>query len=192
MVDVLLFHHALGLTPGVVAFADVLRGAGYRVHVPDLYNGRTFDDLGAGIGYAQRVGLGAIVERGVRAAAALPDALIYAGFSLGVLPAQTLAQKRRGARGALLFSACVPTGQIGGAWPRDVPVQVHGMAGDTIFVGEGDLEAARGLVSNVEDGELFLYAGRGHLFADAATASYDPGAAGLLTDRVVHFLERVA
>ena len=147
MVDVLLFHHALGLTPGVIAFADVLRGAGYRVHVPDLYEGRTFDALDAGLRYAQRVGLGAIVERGMRAAEALPDALIYAGFSLGVLPAQTLAQKRRGARGALLFSACVPTGQIGGAWPPGVPVQVHGMAGDTIFVGEGDLEAARGLVS---------------------------------------------
>ena len=40
------------------------------------------------------VGFGEIIERGVRAADALPDGLVYAGFSLGVLPAQKLAQTR--------------------------------------------------------------------------------------------------
>ena len=42
MAEVLLFHHAQGLTTGVVAFADDLRAAGHTVHTPDLYAGRTF------------------------------------------------------------------------------------------------------------------------------------------------------
>ena len=39
MAEVVLFHHAQGLTPGVVAFAYELRRAGHTVHTPDLYPG---------------------------------------------------------------------------------------------------------------------------------------------------------
>jgi hypothetical protein len=52
MAEVVLFHHALGLTLGVVAFADELRRAGRTVHTPDLFQGRTFDSIEAGMGYA--------------------------------------------------------------------------------------------------------------------------------------------
>lgn len=192
MAEVLLFHHALGRTPGVLAFAGVLRQAGHTVHVPDLYEDRIFADLDAGVGYARQVGFDAIIERGTSAAAALPDALVYAGFSLGVMPAQKLAQTRPGARGALLFSACVPAGAFGGDWPRGVPLQIHGMDADEIFVGDGDLDAARALVASTERAELFLYPGRGHLFADSSLPSYDDAAARLLTARVLGFLDGVS
>ena len=43
MAEDLLFHHALGLTPGIHAFADDLRAAGHTVHTPDLFRERTFD-----------------------------------------------------------------------------------------------------------------------------------------------------
>ena len=52
MAEVALFHHAQGLTPGVVAFADELRRAGHTVHAPDLLGGRTFGSIEAGLGYA--------------------------------------------------------------------------------------------------------------------------------------------
>ncbi|MEV8624794.1 dienelactone hydrolase family protein [Streptomyces sp. NBC_01268] len=192
MAEVLLFHHAHGLTPGVLAFAEELRHAGHTVHVPDLYEGRTFDSLEAGAGYAQEVGFGTLVERGVRAADSLPERLVYAGFSLGVLPAQKLAQTRAGAAGALLFEACVPPEEFGGGWPEGVPVQVHGMDADPFFAGEGDVEAARALVARVRDsagsGELFLYPGDRHLFADPGLAGYDAEAAGVLMGRVRGFL----
>ena len=191
MADVLLFHHAHGRTDGVLAFADALRVAGHTVHVPDLYEGRTFAELDAGVAYARQIGFDALVERGVAAAGALADDMVYAGFSLGVLPAQTLAQTRPGAKGALLFSACVPPFTLGSAWPQGVPVQIHGMDGDEIFVGDGDLDAARALVAAVDNGELFLYRGRGHLFADNSLSSYDEAAAGLLTARVLAFLGAV-
>jgi len=190
MAEILLFHHAQGCTSGINALADDLRQAGHTVHVPDLYDGRTFDDLDAGISYAREVGFGTILERGVRAADELPEDLVYAGFSLGVMPAQKLAQTRPGAAGALLFSACLPASEFGTAWPPEVPVQIHGKDADTFFVDEGDLDAARELESSVENAELFLYPGDQHLFADNSLPSYDPAAARLLTERVTKFLER--
>jgi dienelactone hydrolase len=109
MAEVVLFHHALGLTPGVVDFAHDLRGAGHTVHAPDLCDGRTFKTLEDGLGHAEQIGFGEVIARGVRAVEGLPGELVYAGFSLGVLPAQKLTQTRRGARGALLFYSCGST-----------------------------------------------------------------------------------
>ena len=191
MAEVLLFHHAQGLTDGVVAFADRLREAGHTVHTPDLYDGRTFQTLDEGIGYAQEIGFGNVLERGVRAADELPADLTYAGFSLGVMPAQKLAQTRPGARGALLFESCVPTSEFGSPWPAGVPVQIHGMDADPFFAGEGDIDAARALVDEADDAELFVYPGDRHLFADSSLSSYDAEATALLTQRVLDFLNRV-
>jgi dienelactone hydrolase len=189
MAEILLFHHALGLTEGVAHFADELREAGHVVHTPDLYDGRTFRTVEDGIGHARAVGFGEILERGTRAADGLPPDLTYAGFSLGVMPAQKLAQTRPGARSALLLEACVPPSEFGSAWPDGVPVQIHGMEADPSFAGEGDLDAARALVEEAEQAELFLYPGDQHLFADRSLPSYDAEAAELLTKRVLEFLE---
>ncbi len=187
MADVLLFHHALGQTEGFTAFADELRAAGHTVHTPDLFEGRRFGTIAEGVAHAEEVGFGEIIARGTRAADALPDGLVYAGFSLGVLPAQKLAQTHPGARGALLFYSCVPPSEFG-AWPDGVPAQIHGMDADPIFVEEGDLDAARELVAAADDVELFLYPGSEHYFADSSLPSYDADAAALLTERVLEFL----
>ncbi len=191
MAEVLLFHHAQGLTPGVTAFAEELRRAGHTVHTPDLYDGRTFDTVQEGVGHAGQVGFGELLERGVRAADELPPELVYAGFSLGVMPAQRLAQTRAGARGALLFHSCLPVSEFGPSWPDEVPVQVHAMDADPFFVEEGDIDAARTLVAEARNAELFLYPGDQHLFADSSLTSYDPDAATLLTRRALEFLAAI-
>ena len=188
MAEVLLFHHAQGQTPGFHAFADELRRAGHTVHTPDLFDGRTFDSIDAGVAYAEELGFPAVIERGLRAADDLPAELVYGGFSLGVLPAQKLAQTRPGARGALLFYSCVPASEFGSAWPAGVPVQIHGMDADPYFVGEGDVDAARAIVESTEDAELFLYPGDQHYFADSSLPSYRADAAALLRERVLAFL----
>jgi dienelactone hydrolase len=188
MADVLVFHHAQGLTPGVAAFADTLRRAGHIVHMPDLFDGRTFDTLEHGMNFVQERGFDALIARGVRAAEDLPAKLVYAGFSLGVVVAQKLAQTRAGARGALLFYSCVPVSEFSSAWPKGVPVQVHGMDADPIFVGEGDIDAARALVAEADQAELFLYPGDQHYFADSSLPSYDAEASALLIQRVLDFL----
>ncbi|MDQ3164876.1 MAG: dienelactone hydrolase family protein, partial [Actinomycetota bacterium] len=155
---------------------------------PDLFEGRTFDTIEEGVGYAGEVGFGEVMQRGTRAAEQLPSELVYAGFSLGVLPAQLLAQTRSGAKGALFFYSCVPVSEFGTAWPDGVPVQIHGMDADPIFVDEGDIDAARALVAEADDAELFLYPGDQHYFADSTLPSYDAEAAALLRQRVIAFL----
>lgn len=191
MAEVLLFHHAQGRTDGFLDFAEHLRRAGHAVHTPDLYDGHVFDDLEDGVAYARQIGFMTAIGRGRAAALALPERLVYAGFSLGVLPAQMLAQTRPGAAGALLLEGCVSIDEFGGAWPDDVPVQIHGMDDDPSFVHEGDLESARHLIANAAHGELFLYPGDGHLFADSSLPSYDEAAATLLTERVIAFLDSI-
>ena len=186
--EVVLFHHALGLTRGVIGFAEELRREGHTVHTPDLYDGQTFDTIDAGMAYSEQVGgFDEIFDRGARAVAALPTEVVYIGFSLGVLNAQKLAQTRPGARGAVLVYACVPTSYFG-PWPAAVPVRIHAMDADPIFNGEGDAEAARALVKEAPDAELYLYPGDQHYFADSSLPSYDAEAATLLLDRTVTFL----
>jgi dienelactone hydrolase len=204
MAEVILFHHVQGLTPGVVAFADVLRDAGHTVHTPDLFEGRTFGSIDDGMAYVREIGFAEVLNRGVRAAESLPvspgsvspgsaspgsASPVYGGFSLGVVPAQKLAQTTPGARGALLFHSCIPVSEFGTAWPDEVPVQVHGMDADPFFTEEGgDLGAARALVEQAKDAELFLYPGDQHLFTDNSLPAYDADATALLTERVLHFL----
>lgn len=193
MTEVLLFHHAQGLTAGVRAFADDLRAAGHIVHTPDLFDGRIFGSIDEGMAFVGKAGFEAMRERGVRTADSLPANLVYAGFSFGVLPAQKLAQTRPGARGALLFYSCLPvSGEWAiGPWPDGVPVQIHGMDNDPVFVGEGDIDAAREIVATAADAALFLYPGDRHYFADSSLPSYDANATALLTKRVLAFLKRV-
>jgi dienelactone hydrolase len=187
MAELLLFHHAQGLTPGVLAFADALRDAGNVVYAPDLYDGNTFDTLDDGVAYAKEVGFDTILERGRVASEGLPTRLVYAGFSLGVMPAQLLAQTRPGARGALFLSAALPASEFGDAWPDGVPLQIHMMENDEWA--QEDLPAARELVESADRAELFLYPGNSHLFADSSLPDYDVIAARLLMQRVLAFLE---
>ena len=191
MAEVLLFHHAHGLTSGCVAFADRLRSAGHGVHTPDLFDGKTFTELDDGVGYAREVGFDNIIERGRSGAEGLPDDVVYAGFSLGVLPAQMLAQTRPGAKGALLFHSCVPTSEFGAPWPDGLPLQIHIMDADEWAL-EEDLEVARQMDETIDSAELFLNPGERHLFADDSLPDYDENAAELMIERVLSFLNSVS
>ena len=189
MTEVVLYHHVQGLTEGVRSFADELRQAGHTVHTPDLFDGQTFDSIETGMAFAREAGFEALAERGVAAAEGIGPDAVYAGFSFGVAVAQQLAQTRPGARGALLMYSCLPVSEFGEAWPQGVPVQVHGKDADPFFL--EDLDAARALVDSTDKGELFLYPGDEHLFADSSVQDYDSAASALLTERVLVFLDRV-
>jgi dienelactone hydrolase len=189
--NVVVFHHAQGLTPGIREFAARLSAAGHAVTTPDLFEGKTFDSVADGVAFAEQIGFDDVLERGRSAAESLDPEAVYIGFSLGVLPAQLLAQTREGARGAVLVSACVPVSEFGAGWPAGVPVQVHGMDRDEFFAGEGDVEAARALVESTPDAELFLYPGSAHLFADPSTGDYVESAAALFNERVDSLLAEI-
>ena len=195
MAEVLLFHHVQGLTDGVREFAERLGSGGHIVHTPDLYDGEVASSLEDGFGIMKGIGDDEMSERVERALAGLSDELVFAGMSFGVMTAQRLAQIRRGARGALLYEACVPvTGEWAfGPWPAGVPVQVHGMDDDEFFAHEGDIEAARELVATVGSdlAQLFTYPGDRHLFLDSSLPSYDADGTALVLERSRSMLERV-
>jgi dienelactone hydrolase len=187
--DVLLFHHARGLTPGVREFADELRAAGHRVVAPDLFAGRVFDSLADGVAHAEQMGFTAIAERGSAHADGFDDRFVTLGFSLGVLPAQRLAQTHAGVAGAVLCHAAVPPTAFGEGWPAGVALQMH-LGADDEWARE-DLEVARELAADVDGAELFVYPGRGHLVADAGSEDHDPVIAEQILVRVLTFLDAV-
>lgn len=190
MPDVLLFHHALGVTPGIEAFARQLRGAGFRVEVPDLFEGASFASIAEGVAHVERTGFDIVIERGVAAAQRLDGPLVVLGFSLGVLPAQKLAQTRPGVVGAVLCFSAVPIATFGDAWPPGVAVQLHFVENDP-WSGE-DLEAAREIAA-AAPGALHLYPGSGaHLVVDASHADYDEASAQLIMQRTLEFVAGLA
>lgn len=188
MVDIVLFHHAHGQTPGFHAFGSELRARGHVVHTPDLYDGRVFEDLEEGVAFAEELGFHELIRRGRQAAEALPSALVCAGFSMGTLPAQALAQTRPGAAGALFYHGGLPTATFEQPWPAGTPVQLHTMEQDPW----AEFEEMDAFVHEVPDAEFFRYPGSGHLFADPGLADYDEAASALLLRRTHDFLERVS
>ncbi len=184
MAEIVLFHHALGITPGVLSFAETLREAGHTVHVPDSFEGRTFEDTDEGVAFARETGFDVVMQRAVEAASALPTDVWYLGMSLGVMPAQYLAQTRPGARGAIFLYSAAPLGEFGDTWPEGVPLQMHLMKDDPF----DDLPVARVLADCVPGAELHVYPGDRHLFADESSADHDPAAAAQVRARVLALL----
>jgi dienelactone hydrolase len=196
MAKVVLFHHVQGLTDGVRAFAEQLRAGGHTVHTPDLFEGELPATLDEGMALSRSIGDEVLTKRAEQAVADLPEGLVYAGFSMGGGTAQQFAQTRPGARGALLYEACMPiTGEWAfGPWPDGVPVQIHGMDKDPFFGLEGDIDAARELVDKVgpELAALFVYPGDQHLFTDSSLPSYNAEAAALVVQRSREFLDKLS
>lgn len=195
MAEIVMFHSALGLRPGVTAAADRLREAGHTVHTPDYYDGEVFDDLDEGLRKRDALGYAEIARRANEAVADLPVGLVFAGFSLGAVPAELLAAARPGARGAVLMHAAIPVEELGGLgverWPAGVPVQVHYAAGDPWVESEevaalGD--AVRGAGAAFEE---HAYPGSGHLFADPYLPEYDRASSEAMWRHALAFLDRI-
>jgi dienelactone hydrolase len=176
MTTVVLFHHALGLTDGIRAVADRLTALGHTVHVPDLYDGATFTDIGQGVAHAQSLGFpGAVIGRGVAAAADIGPA-VYIGVSLGALPAQALAQSRPDVLGCVLIDSAILPSEIANAWPgasatwpAGVPLQLHAAEADEW----GDWAIATELAATIPEAECFDYPVAEHLVTDSSLPWYD-------------------
>lgn len=190
MTDVVLFHHAQGLTPGIQAFAYQLGAAGHTVTVPDLYSGATFETIEAGVAHAEEFGFEALIAGGEKSVESLPDEIVYAGFSLGALIAHKLAQTRSGARGALLYHhGDVPITMFGDVWPEGVDLQIHINEEDEFCEMPVVIEFIE-KAGQTANAELFTYPGSSHLFTDYTLADYEPQSAELVIQRTLDFLDR--
>lgn len=186
MAELILFHHAQGLTPGVQAFADQIRADGHTVAVPDLYAGATFGTMEEGVDHAERMGIENLMD--AAAAATFPQRVVYGGLSLGALAAQKLAQTRPGALGALLYHhGDVPVTTFGSSWPRGVDVQLHVAEGDELY--ERDtVEEFVARVGEVARAEVYTYPGSAHLFTDSSLPEFEAEATALVVRRTLDFL----
>ncbi|MQS11831.1 dienelactone hydrolase [Streptomyces kaniharaensis] len=176
MAQIVLFHSAYGLRPAVHAAADRLRAAGHTVHTPDLFDGRTFDDIEEGLAYQEEVGGNdELLRRAVGAVAPLSDrGLVYAGLSLGGSLAQNLALADEKARGLLLLHG---TSDLREDAASEIPVQLH-VAEPDPFETEDWLNAWYLRMRKAgADVEVHRYHGAGHLFTDPDLADYDAEAA---------------
>jgi dienelactone hydrolase len=184
MADVIVFHHSQGLTSGVRAFASRLVGAGHRVMVPDLYDGETFETLDDGVAHAEAIGFDTLLEFGASVASTTDAPFATVGFSLGVLPAQYLAQTHSRAVGAVLCHAAVSPGTFADSWPSGVALQIHTASADAL----GDIDDARALAAAVNGSQLFEYDTAAHLVTDASLADHDPAIAEQVIGRTLEFL----
>jgi dienelactone hydrolase len=195
MAEVVLFHSALGLRPGVIAAADWLRAAGHTVHVPDYYDGEVFEGLDEGLRKCDALGHAEIARRAREAVSDLSADLVFAGFSLGTVPAELLAAGRPGALGVVLMHSAVPVegfSEFGvERWPEGVPVQVHYAAEDP-WVEAEEVAALEAAVKRAGAAfEEHAYPGSGHLFADPDLLEYDRASSEAMWRRVLAFLDRI-
>lgn len=195
MAEIVLFHSALGLRPGIIAAAERLREAGHKVHMPDYYDGEVFKELDEGLQKRDALGYDEIARRAHKAVEDLPAELVYAGFSLGVVPAELLATTRPGVRGALLMHSALPIEELEPfgveRWPAGVPVEVHYAVEDPWV----EVEEVTALGDAVERaGAIFrahTYPGSGHLFTDPDMPEYDQASSEEMWRRALAFLEDV-
>jgi dienelactone hydrolase len=194
MAEIVLFHSVLGVRSDVTGMSERMRSAGHVVHLPDLYDGKVFDDYPSAFRWLEEIGgIPELANRSRMAVAGMPEELVYAGSSNGGLAAEMLAATRPGALGAVLMHAAAPPAVLGASeWPGSVPVQVH-YAVDDMFRRDDALEAFGTAVRDSgAEYELFEYDIPGHLITDPDLPDeYDKDAAALLVQRVLDFLERV-
>ncbi|HEY2131254.1 MAG TPA: dienelactone hydrolase family protein [Streptosporangiaceae bacterium] len=194
MSDILLFHSVLGLRAGVLEAADRLRAAGHTVHTPDFFAGRTFDEYPPAFEWLESIGgIPDVIARTTAAASDLPRDLVYAGFSLGGVPAELLGATRPGAKGLILLHSAIPLdGFEVQEWPATVPVQVHFATADP-YRDTAELQSFEASVrASGAPYEQFDYQGSGHLFTDQTLPDeYDRESAELLFSRVLAFLDQV-
>ncbi|MEM7337033.1 MAG: dienelactone hydrolase [Actinomycetota bacterium] len=183
--DLLVFHHAMGVTLGVESFAQGIAGPRHTVRLADLFDGQTFASVEGGVAHAEGIGFGEIAEAGARWAAPYADGAVAIGLSLGALPAQKLAQSGAGLVGVVLCHSVVPVQAFGDGWPSSVSVQIH-LGADDPWAAE-DLDAAHDLAARSE-GELHLYPTAAHLVTDDSHPDHDPAIAATIIERTRGFI----
>lgn len=187
--EIVLFHSAYGLRPGVLQWAQRLRDAGCIVHTPDLYDGEVFYDRMDAVRKIQELGFDGMLERSQASVSHLGSELFYAGFSNGGACAELLAATRPGARGAILMHAPLPIRDLGWkTWPATVPVQVHFAEKDPLRDQKGIDSLASRVRASGATFQQYDYAASGHLFADPDAPAYDAAATELMFQRVLEFL----
>ena len=184
MAEILLFHHAYGLTDGIRGLAARLISEGHTVHCPDCYAGVTFRKLDDGVAHLQRIGHDAVEDVARRSAREHRNAEVVIGIGLGAMQAQILAQDLRRIRGCLLVGGALPPKALGGTWRSQIALEIH-MADPDEWVEPSSLES---LLYQAPHANVYRYRDKGHMFMEPACRDYDADAADLFEERLESWL----
>jgi dienelactone hydrolase len=188
MAEIVLFHHAGGLMPGVLDLAEKLRVVGHTVHTPDLFEGHTFDDVNDGVAWAQGIGQEVFADRAKAFVRTVPsEELVYGGLSMGCARAAEQVLFRQGALAAFFLYGAIDPAWWNKRWPADVPAEAHLTESDPWR----ELEAEEGFKARIPRHELFTYPGQGHLFMEPDHPDYDEELAHIVTSSLIDFLDEV-
>ncbi|GAB3607324.1 dienelactone hydrolase family protein [Conyzicola nivalis] len=189
MTTVVIFHSVLGIREGELDAAARLHADGHEVIVPDLYDGRVFDDYEPAMEWARQQPEGFRQQRALASVAELSDGFVVGGFSMGSSNAVYVATRRR-VSGVLQFAGLNPVEWFGddAVWPTGVDSQSHQKVDDP-FRDPVEQQALADVAAAGATLELFDYPGTGHLFTDPTLPDeYDPEATELLWSRVLPFV----
>lgn len=188
MAEIVLFHHAGGLTEGVLDLAEKLRVVGHTVHTPDLFEGRTFGVVDDGVAFAQSLGKDVVAARAKAFVDTLPaDELVYGGLSMGAARAAEQVLLRDGALAAFFLYGVVDPAWWDRRWPADVPAEAHLTESDPWR----EPETEKGFLARVPRHELFTYPGSGHLFMEPGHPDHDEELARIVLSSLIDFLDEV-
>lgn len=177
MAQILLLHSVYGLRPAVRTAADRLRAAGHTVHTPDLFEGRTFDDVEEGMAFKEEVGSDELLRRAVGEAAPLLASGATLVYSRPLARGRARPEPR--ARGRERARPAAPARHLGhprGRGHRDPRSAACGRAGP-VRVGGLAERLVPGDAQGGADVEVHRYRGAGHLFTDPELPDYDAEAA---------------
>jgi dienelactone hydrolase len=182
MANIVLFHSAYGLRPAVHAAAERLRVAGHTVHTPDLYGGRTADQMSDALALRDEIGASTLGARAAGAVTDIPSGTILAGFSLGASYAQRVGAAEPRVAGLLLLHG---TGESATVRPG-LPVQLHVASRDEFEPAEDVAAWHATLARSGASVEVFEYTG-GHLYTDHDLPDFDAASADLTWERALKF-----
>lgn len=185
--DILVLHSVIGLSQGIFDAIERLTHGPYRVHAPDLYDGRAAVSIEEGFRIRREVGNDVVIARASQAAARLPPGSVYAGFSMGASIAARLAKADPSAAAVVMFHDVCSSED----WNSETSVQVH-IADPDPWVPPGAAVAFSEEVSRLgPPADAFLYPGVGHLFSEPDVLDYDAAAAELAWNRTLTYLDRL-
>lgn len=192
MAQIILFHHARGLTEGVHALAEQIEQAsGFHVHTPDLFGGAVLPTEEEGLAHLQQIGQDEVMTRAMRACAEHKEASVVAGISMGVMPAWKAAQTAPGFRACIAMSSALPLDAYARLWQPHTSLQIH-LAAQDPWVKDEDLPLARTYAATAEHPDrpagLFEYETASHLFMDSSTDQYDARHTEVMVERIRELL----
>jgi len=186
---VLALHPWWGLSDDVRAYAERLRGEGYKVATPDLYHGRvatTIDGAKALMGGLDQKSAMTETEEALTKLSAQAERIAVLAWSMGVWYSWQLAQAGPNRTHALVSYYGLGEVEAGRAVP---PILGHFAEQDEFESLDDVRRTEQALVQSGRVAQFHIYPGTKHWFDEPSRPEFDKAASELAWQRTAAFLD---